>query len=240
MFVSGFSDLVTKRCVFSSSRDRLTFSKSILRRFIRDCVDRDAAVASPWIVKKTIAERYGVSTIMPEETRKGVETIKKGEIEKRKKVWEEKDGPATKKQKKIDDQGIFFLLIFSPSVFLIIIYSSLAGPDVNGIPKGHEDPPKPPVEKKKKKPLRYPAEDMDVVLTEKDKKAGARVQRPVPSRNTLPFGDHFEEFLMSWNFLVVYGCVLFYEPMLRMMVMIIFHSLVNPCICRLSLSMSLN
>jgi hypothetical protein len=38
---------------------------------------------------------------MPEETRKGVETIKKGEIDKRKKVWEEKDGPPTKKQKKM-------------------------------------------------------------------------------------------------------------------------------------------
>jgi bromodomain adjacent to zinc finger domain protein 1A len=36
---------------------------------------------------------------MPEETRKGVETIKKGEIDKRKKVWEDKDGPPSKKQK---------------------------------------------------------------------------------------------------------------------------------------------
>jgi bromodomain adjacent to zinc finger domain protein 1A len=38
---------------------------------------------------------------MPEETRKGVENIKKGEIDKRKKVWEEKEGPPTKKQKKM-------------------------------------------------------------------------------------------------------------------------------------------
>ncbi len=38
-----------------SSRDRLAFSKSILRRFIRDCVDRDAAVASPWTVKPPVA-----------------------------------------------------------------------------------------------------------------------------------------------------------------------------------------
>jgi hypothetical protein len=87
----------------------LSFSKSILRRFIRDCVDRDAAVASPWTVKPTIAKRYGVDSVMPEETRKGVETIKKGEIDKRKKVWEDKDGPPTKKQKKMtaaqDERG---------------------------------------------------------------------------------------------------------------------------------------
>lgn len=41
---------------------------------------------------------------MPEETRKGVENIKKGEIDKRKKIWEEKEGPPTKKQKKMAAQ----------------------------------------------------------------------------------------------------------------------------------------
>lgn len=83
------------------SRDRLAFSKSILRRFIRDCVDREPAVASPWTVKPVIAERYGVDSVMPEETRKGVENIKKGEMDKRKKIWEEKEGPPNKKQKKL-------------------------------------------------------------------------------------------------------------------------------------------
>jgi bromodomain adjacent to zinc finger domain protein 1A len=64
-------------------------------------VDRDAAVASPWTVKPPIAKRYGVDSIMPEETRQGVENIKKGEIDKRKKIWEDKEGPPTKKQKKM-------------------------------------------------------------------------------------------------------------------------------------------
>ena len=41
---------------------------------------------------------------MPEETRKGVESIKKGEIDKRKKIWEEKEGPPTKKQKKMAER----------------------------------------------------------------------------------------------------------------------------------------
>ena len=88
---------------FSSchSRDRLAFSKSILRRFVRDCVDRDPAVASPWTVKPAIAKRYGIDSEMPEATRKGVEDIKKGEIDKRKKIWEDKEGPPTKKQKKM-------------------------------------------------------------------------------------------------------------------------------------------
>ena len=65
-------------------------------------------------------------------------------------------------------------------------------------------------EKKKKKPVRYPTEDLDVVLNEKDKKAGAKVCRPVPNRAAMPFGeDHAtnEALLMTWNYLVVYGSV---------------------------------
>jgi bromodomain adjacent to zinc finger domain protein 1A len=65
-------------------------------------------------------------------------------------------------------------------------------------------------EKKKKKPIRYPTEDLDVRLSDKEKKAGMRVQRPVPHRDALPFNDDrgtFEAFLMTWNFLIVYGWV---------------------------------
>ena len=181
----------------SSSRDRLTFSKSILRRFIRDCVDRDAAVASPWVVKKFIADKYGVSSVMPDETRKGVEKLKKGEMEKRKKAWEEKEGPSAKKQKKEPERALSGWLP-APNLADQSTAEKLREP---------AKPPPPPPEKKKKKPLRYPAEDMDVVLPERDKKAGAKVQRPIPSRE-LPFRDlpgAFEPFLMAWNYLNVYG-----------------------------------
>lgn len=62
--------------------------------------------------------------------------------------------------------------------------------------------------KKKKKPVKFPAEDLDVRLTEKEKKQGVRVVRPLPSRD-LPFDSCgpgvFESFLMSWNFLHVFS-----------------------------------
>ncbi|EIN13512.1 hypothetical protein PUNSTDRAFT_48465 [Punctularia strigosozonata HHB-11173 SS5] len=169
------------------SRDRLSFSKSILRRFIRDCVDRDAAVASPWTVKPSIAERYGVSSEMPEETRKGVDAIKRKESDKRRKVFDDKEGPPSKKRK------------------------SEEGPDaVPPLPV-----PSPvkveEVKKEKKKPIRYPTEDLDIRLTDKEIKSGMKVRRPTPSRSTLPFGEDpaaFEGFLMSYNFLCVYGQIL--------------------------------
>ena len=71
-------------------------------------------------------------------------------------------------------------------------------------------------EKKKKKPIRYPTEDLDVILSEKERKNGMKVRRPVPSRSELPFNDKkgsFESFLMAWNFLVVYGCGFYTFPL---------------------------
>ncbi|KII93497.1 hypothetical protein PLICRDRAFT_49537 [Plicaturopsis crispa FD-325 SS-3] len=183
------------------SRDRLAFSKSILRRFIRDCVDRDAAVASPWTVKPAIAKRYGVDSVMPELTRKGVESIKKGEIDKRKKVWEDKEGPPTKKQRK-----------------LTAVQEERAEKKEREAREkaerqllAKEEAERAAAEKKKKKPIRYPTEDLDVSLSDKERKAGMKVQRPVPSKTAIPFNDEhgsFESFLMSWNFLVVYGAPL--------------------------------
>ncbi|KAF9270391.1 chromatin remodeling complex protein [Marasmius fiardii PR-910] len=180
------------------SRDRLSFSKSILRRFIRDCVDREASIASPWTVKPEIARRYGVESVMPEETRLGVEIMKKGESDKRKKAWEDKDGPPSKKQKK-----------GSANAEETAKAAALAAEKREREEQAkREEAEKLAAEKKKKKPIRYPTEDLDVRLTDKDKKSGMKVKRPVPSRVALPFQDSlgtFEHFLYAWNFLVVYG-----------------------------------
>ena len=195
-----------------SSRDRLAFSKSILRRFIRDCVDRDAAVASPWTVKPPVAARYGVDSVMPEATRQGVEDIKKGEIQKRKKVWEDKEGPL-KKQKKLSaareekgDDPSHVVACNNPSYPSTALALEKEREAEKLLVKAEAE--RQAAEKKKKKPIRYPTEDLDVTLSEKEKKAGMKVRRPIPSRTALPFNDRkgsFESFLMTWNFLVVYG-----------------------------------
>lgn len=187
------------------SRDRLSFSKSILRRFIRDCVDREAAVASPWTVKPTIAKRYGVDSIMPEETRKGVENIKKGEIDKRKKVWEEKEGPPTKKQKKMtaaQEERAKTLAV------AVEKREREAHEKAEKQRAAKEEAEQLAAEKKKKKPIRYPTEDLDIRMADKDKKAGMKLKRPVGNRANVPFNETpgaSESFLMSWNFLIVYG-----------------------------------
>lgn len=74
--------------------------------------------------------------------------------------------------------------------------------------KAKEEAERLAAERKKKKPIRYPTEDLDVRISDKEKKAGIKVKKPTSSRAHLPFGEDqaiFESFLMAWNFLVVYG-----------------------------------
>ena len=74
--------------------------------------------------------------------------------------------------------------------------------------KAKEESERLAAEKKKKKPIRYPTEDFDVVIGDKEKKQGMKLRRPLASRSSMPFGTDRtanENFLMSWNFLVVYG-----------------------------------
>jgi len=75
-------------------------------------------------VKPNIATKYGLDIEMSDDTRKGVESIRQTHIEKRKKVysrtgdsyeiitlpqiWEDKEGPLTKRHKKsVDEKGLF-------------------------------------------------------------------------------------------------------------------------------------
>ena len=68
---------------------------------------------------------------------------------------------------------------------------------------------------KKKKAIRYPTEDLDVTLSDRDKKAGMKLMKPIPKRSSdyLPFNDTkraFENFLAVWNFLICFGYALSY------------------------------
>ena len=104
------------------SRDRINFSRAMLKRFIRDCVVRDPAVYSPWLVKPSVAERYGVETEMPESVRESIQRFRDIQMDKRKRDRDERlgithddkssevetveDKPKTKKQKKEEERRL--------------------------------------------------------------------------------------------------------------------------------------
>ncbi|KAH8120133.1 ATP-utilizing chromatin assembly and remodelling N-terminal-domain-containing protein [Phellopilus nigrolimitatus] len=207
------------------SRDRLVFSKSLLRRFLRECVDRDSSLASPWTVKPAIAQRFGVPTDMPEEIRAGVEKVRKGEIDKRKKVWEEKEAQAEREgrlTKKMIKEKEREAKAAAKAVELAARQreaeeKAAATARSRAEKQAAEQAARAEAErlaaekaKQKKKAVRYPTEDLDVRLNDRDKRAGMKLLRPVPSRSPekLPFNETegvFESFLAAWNFLICFG-----------------------------------
>ena len=171
----------------------------MLKRFIRDCVDRGTAVYSPWTVKPAVAKRYGIPYEMTDEIRDNIARYKERQMDKRKREREErlgithptaseiaaeeeekekekeKDRPKTKKQRLAEERA------------------------AREAEKAAEE------EGKKKKPMKFPAEDLLLDFSpEKDGAAGRLEVRLRPER-TLPFGDQFEKFLMTWSFLNVMG-----------------------------------
>lgn len=96
---SGLSLTGTLPCPFwpmpdanKHSRDRINFSRAMLKRFIRDCVHRDTAVYSPWLVKNSVALHYGLPTEMTPEIREGIARYRERQMDKRKREREERLG----------------------------------------------------------------------------------------------------------------------------------------------------
>ncbi|KAF8961901.1 hypothetical protein BGZ46_001268 [Entomortierella lignicola] len=47
------------------SRDRLAFNKNILRKYIRECSTKENYIGAPWLVKSSLAKKYGIETKLP-------------------------------------------------------------------------------------------------------------------------------------------------------------------------------
>jgi hypothetical protein len=76
----------------------------MLKRFIRDCVYRDAAVYSPWIVKPAVAARYGIPTEMTDEIKDQIQEFRERQMDRRKREREERLGIATEEVEEEKDE----------------------------------------------------------------------------------------------------------------------------------------
>ncbi|WVN89498.1 uncharacterized protein L203_104723 [Cryptococcus depauperatus CBS 7841] len=190
------------------SRDRLSFSRSLLKRFIRDSVDRDPAVYSPWVVKSLFSRFYAIPTEMTPAQRAYIAEYREKQMGKRKREREERlglnkaededgigieeeevtDRPRTKREKKEDEKRAK--------------EDKAKRKDEDRRIKDDDD------ERKKRKSIKFPNEDL---LVEEEKDESKIKTRPAFNRN-LPFGDQFEKFLMCWSFLNVFGTPLELSP----------------------------
>jgi hypothetical protein len=84
------------RRIRESRRDRLTFSKSILKRYMRECVVRQGGTSAPWFVKPSIANQFGISPLETASANGGGEEDGKGKGKRRKAGGDE---PTAKRKK---------------------------------------------------------------------------------------------------------------------------------------------
>ncbi|KAL1406251.1 hypothetical protein Q8F55_007945 [Vanrija albida] len=197
------------------SRDRINFSRAMLKRFIRDCVSRDAAICSPWLVKKPVAARYAIPTEMPEAQRLRIIEAKERQMGKRKRDREDRLGlphsddeladedhpqKKTKKTKEERDREREQNKLNKESEKERIKREK------------EEEKRREEEERKKKKPNKYPCEDLLLEYSaEREGAQGKPEVRPAPNKQ-VPFGEQFEKFLLSWSFLNVMGKPLGLSP----------------------------
>ncbi|EPQ28067.1 uncharacterized protein PFL1_04394 [Pseudozyma flocculosa PF-1] len=190
------------------SRDRLTFSKTILRKYIRDCVVRDASVGAPWTVKTWLAEKYDIPTRPSDELVQQNESIRDAKLLKRKKLLAEAEESSAKKKAKTSAAS-------KKAEATEAKKSAAAEKKRLADEEKAKEEERLKAERERKKQVKYPIEDLDLdPITPRELKFQVegelprRRQRPIPSRGpaALPVPVAvFEEFMVSYYFLVALG-----------------------------------
>lgn len=168
-------------------RDRLTFSKTILKKYLKEATVRETTVASPWVVRHVLAQRYGIDINPSEAVIKKNQEQKDAKLGKRRKVptKEEEEAaaakngePPSKKRKGADD---------APAEKKKVIKYPIEDLDI------------PPISTKE---LKYTSSD-----------GFARIRcRPIPSRALPVPKDLFEPLMMVYYFCIAVGKPLGLSP----------------------------
>ncbi|TIB83123.1 hypothetical protein E3Q06_03062 [Wallemia mellicola] len=169
----------------SLSRDRLMFSKTILRKFLRDSLTRSTAVGAPWRVKPNIAKLYDIPEELTIDMKARNDEIRKSKLDERKKV-----------------------VIIEPKIEPPTMIPTEVKPRQRTKPKAIKKEVQKVVaavkEKEKKKSTKYPCEDLDIVLTTREINARSKensLLRPIPSQPMEGSHQTFDNVLQAWSFL---------------------------------------
>ncbi|KAI9314873.1 ATP-utilizing chromatin assembly and remodelling N-terminal-domain-containing protein [Dichotomocladium elegans] len=56
-------------------RDRLQFSKNLLKKFLRESMTKESYIGAPWVVKRAVADKYKLDTTLPADLQKIKEQV---------------------------------------------------------------------------------------------------------------------------------------------------------------------
>lgn len=221
------------------SRDRLTFSKTILKKYLRECVVRDTSVASPWIVRHNLAHRFAIPVAPTQAIIERHNNIKESKLSKRKKFPEEEEvTPIVKKRKtkaeKLAEQSgdkkagkkaekaaekAAKKAADKEAKKAAKKAAKAAEKEATSTPIVKEEDSEEEKPKEKKKPIKFPVEDLEVdPVSERELKAKIigelprRRDRPPPTKELgIPLRV-LEPLLVTYHFLHAFGKVLQLAP----------------------------
>ncbi|BGP42601.1 hypothetical protein JCM10449v2_006613 [Rhodotorula kratochvilovae] len=175
------------------SRDRLAFSKSILKRYLRECLMRDASIGAPWIVKPSIARAFNIPLQQSDTVEERNRQAREAKLAKRRKPTAEGEStPAPKKRKTAES---------TPAA------------------AAASSTPRPAAETKKA--IKYPIEDLELdPMSIHDGRVLRRVNAELPTlppkpqpRRALPVpAENFDRFIETWNMLNIFSKSLNLSP----------------------------
>ncbi|ORY95624.1 ATP-utilizing chromatin assembly and remodelling N-terminal-domain-containing protein [Syncephalastrum racemosum] len=61
----GLEDFIMTVTKNEIKRDRLAFSKNLLKKYLKESMGKDTYIGAPWIVKPALAEKFGIKTDLP-------------------------------------------------------------------------------------------------------------------------------------------------------------------------------
>ncbi|KAF9110834.1 hypothetical protein BGX27_005824 [Mortierella sp. AM989] len=165
------------------SRDRLAFNKNILRKYIRECSTKENYIGAPWLVKSSLAKKYGIETKLPPDLQAARDSAF-SKLKKRK-------GPA------------------DPAPELAAAKKAKK----EAAERAKEDNPSESANVTDVKTIKYPIEDLDLELDlVKEMIQDGVVARPQAQKDISVPQDSFEAVVMAWQFLNSFSSPLKLSP----------------------------
>ncbi|CEH18856.1 Chromatin remodeling complex WSTF-ISWI, large subunit (contains heterochromatin localization, PHD and BROMO domains) [Ceraceosorus bombacis] len=192
------------------TRDRRHFSKVILKKYLKECLERDAAIGSPWTVRVPIAQQFGIPLLPSEAVQDMHRLIREQQLSKRRKL-ETKDeetapAPAKKRNRKVGASAAENAA------------AAAAAAEAAEAARREEEEKRLAAERRRN--IKYPIEDLQVdpithrelMSKGRDEQVARRRDRPVPSRDLSVPHTMIEPLLNTYFFLQACGKPLMLSP----------------------------
>ncbi|KAG9069324.1 hypothetical protein KI688_010224 [Linnemannia hyalina] len=165
------------------SRERLAFNKNIIRKYVRECSAKENYIGAPWMVKTSLAKKYGIETKLPADLQAARESAF-AKLKKRKGGVD--PAPALAAAKKAKKEAA------ERPTKEVLAEVSL------------------PVEVKPV--IKYPIEDLELDAGSIKQDEDRLLARPLPVKDRSVPQDSFEALVMSWQFMNSFSTPLKLSP----------------------------